>query len=114
MQADHVKIGFWSLLIVGAGVALLLYQHRLHTDILIEAIAGAFGGSDGSEAASGIIPPYRAPSAFTGVASPVGEVYGPFDQTPNPNYTRPITPGWRTALSAGAAETITQSGLWMQ
>jgi hypothetical protein len=92
MKIDGYGFALWAVAIVAAGVALILYQHSMHTDYLLNALTGGAIPVTPGQPDPTAISPGQAPSQFTGIWTPIGpSPIGPFNTTPNPNYPNPQT-----------------------
>jgi hypothetical protein len=81
----HASISFAipALLIVGAGIAVILYQHTLHTSILLNALGASAGGS--STASLAAQPSQGGNSIYASGAgqSPASGIFTPLGPSPN-------------------------------
>jgi hypothetical protein len=93
MNVDHMGFAIWAIAIVAAGTAVIMYQHSMHTDYLLNVLSGgAIPVSPGDQTQQTAVAPGFAPSQFTGIWTPIGpSPRGPFNETPNPQYPNPQT-----------------------
>lgn len=78
MTREHWIFAMWALVFTAAAVALMLYQHATHTNLILGAMGGGAGDTSGPAVspASAVIssnPGWRgALSSATGIWTPLG------------------------------------------
>ncbi len=82
MTRQAYEFAFWAIIVVGAGTALLMWQHATHTEFLLgtlnQRLAGSPAGVNANNTAitavalSGIAGPPQTMSPASGIWSPVG------------------------------------------
>lgn len=93
MTREAYEFAFWALIIVGAGTALLMYQHAQHSGMIMNMINGRLLGAPGAGVNQAVTtialsdmagPPQQTSTAF-GLWSPIGPLGndgGPFLYNP--------------------------------
>jgi hypothetical protein len=81
MSRQAYEFAFWAIIVVGAGTALLMWQHATHTSYLLDTLNQRLSGAPGANsnnstitavALSAIAGPPSQSSPATGVWTPVG------------------------------------------
>lgn len=124
MSTQAKEFAIWAMLIVGAGVAVILYQHSVHTGFLLRLLSGtAAAPANGTGPAVAVTAPL-AFSRFTGSWTPIGpdelNNYAQPFANPNDNGGNPFTYGWTSSIGdmlipfefprPGAAYPVTDTG----
>ena len=84
MSQRSIEFAIWAALIMGAAAALILYQHAVHTGIVLSAIQGPTIGATPAASPSSGDGPIAAESPASGVWTPTGPGIGASVFTYNP------------------------------
>ena len=75
---SHYRIGFWTLVLMAAATAVILYQHATHTNLILSLLPGSIPGDGTDSTASPAISAnpdvYGATSRASGIWTPLGPV----------------------------------------
>lgn len=82
---DWLRAAPWMIIIGGAAVAIILYQHAQHTAFLISQISGGAPGPASPDQAPGPTAAPLSSSRFNGVWTPTGPAPGESLAEPNGN-----------------------------